>query len=86
MAKPPYELTAHAAVVIAAREIELAWVDRAFRDPERTEADRSDPSLQHALRRIAEGNDRVLRVIYNDSVDPPKIVTAYFDRRQKGIP
>ena len=58
MAKPPYELTAHAAVVIAEREIELAWVDRAFRDPERTEADRGDPSLQHALRRIGERNDR----------------------------
>ena len=86
MAKPPYELTAHAAVVIAEREIELAWVDRAFLDPERTEADRHDPSLRHALRRIAERNDRVLRVIYNDSVDPPKIVTAYFDRRQKGMP
>ena len=75
MATPPYELTAHAAVVIAEREIELAWVDRAFLDPERTEADRHDPSLRHALRRIAERNDRVLRVIYNDSVDPPKIVT-----------
>jgi hypothetical protein len=61
MAKPPYELTAHAAVVVAEREIELAWVDRAFLDPERTEADRNDPLLRHALRRIAERNDRVLR-------------------------
>ena len=40
----------------------------------------------HALRRIAQRDDRVLRVIYNDSVDPPKIVTAYFDRRQRDKP
>jgi len=40
MARPPYELTAHAAVVIADREIELAWVERTFLNPERTEADR----------------------------------------------
>ena len=86
MARPPYELTAHAAVVITERGIELEWVDRTFLEPERTEADRNDPSLQHALRRIAQRDDRVLRVIYNDSVDPPKIVTAYFDRRQRGKP
>jgi hypothetical protein len=86
MGRPPYELTAHAAVVIAEREIELAWVDRTFLNPERTEADRNEPSLRHALRRIAERDDRVLRVIYNASVDPPKIVTAYFDRRQRAKP
>ena len=43
-------------------------------------------SPQLALRRIAERDDRVPRVIYNASVDPPKIVTAYFDRRQRAKP
>jgi hypothetical protein len=86
MARPPYELTAHAAVVVAERGIELEWVERTFLEPERTEVDRNDPSLQHALRRIAERDDRVLRVIYNGSADPPKIVTAYFDRRQRSKP
>jgi hypothetical protein len=52
--------------------------------PERTERDRSDPDLLHALGRIAERDNRVLRVVYNASMRPPRIVTVYFDRRQRG--
>jgi len=66
--------------------IDHAWVERTFLEPEHTEVDRRDPSLRHALRRIPERDDRVLRVVYNDSLDPPRIVTAYFDRRQRGKP
>jgi len=43
-------------------------------------------TLRHALARIAERGDRVLRVVYNASVNPPRVVTAYFDRRQRGRP
>jgi len=79
-----YELTDHAAAVIEEREIETAWVVRALLNPERREPDRFDPELTHALRRIAERDGRVLRVVYNAVVDPPRIVTVYFDRRQRG--
>ena len=81
---PGYELSDHAADVMAEREIETTWVVRVLAKPERTEADRSDPVLTHALGRIAERDDRVLRVVYNATVDPPRIVTVYFDRRQRG--
>ena len=81
---PGYELTDHAAGVIAEREIATAWVVRVLSKPERTLADRLDPALTHALGRIAERDNRVLRVVYNASVDPPRIVTVYFDRRQRG--
>jgi hypothetical protein len=57
---------------------------RVLTTPERTEVDRSDPALTHALGRIAEHDGRVLRVVYNATVDPPRIVTVYFDRRQRG--
>ena len=86
MARPRYELTAHAAVVISERGIDLDWIERTLAEPHRTEQDRTDPALRHALRRIAAHDDRVLRVVYNASVSPPRIVTAYFDRRQKGKP
>jgi len=33
----------------------------------------------HALRAIPERNFRVLRVIYNETVEPVAVVTAYFD-------
>ena len=45
---------------------------------------RADSTLTHALGRIAERDGRVLRVVYNASVIPPRIVTVYFDRRQRG--
>ena len=81
MANTPYTLTAHAATVIAEREIEPAWIERVLARPERTEADRSDATLTHALARIEERGHRVLRVVYNASVNPLRVVTAYFDRR-----
>jgi len=81
---PGYEFSDHARNVLIEREIEITWVVRVLKQPERTEVDRSDPALIHALGRIAERDDRVLRVVYNASVNPPRIVTAYFDRRQRG--
>ncbi len=79
-----FELSAHAAAVIAERGIEMAWVERAMRQPERSETDRWDTALTHALLRIHERDDRVLRVVYNGSTRPPRVVTAYFDRGQRG--
>lgn len=72
--------------MIAEREIDAAWIERVLSSPERTEVDRWDQSLTHALGRIAERGHRVLRVVYNASVHPPRVVTAYFDRRQRGKP
>ncbi len=82
----PYELTIHAAAVMAEREIDAAWLELALTRPERTEADRFDASLVHALRRIPEYGGRVLRVVYNPSYTPPRVVTVHFDRRQRGTP
>jgi len=62
---PGYELSDHASSVLAEREIETTWVVRVLTTPERTEVDRSDPALTHALGRIAEYEGRVLRVVYN---------------------
>jgi len=79
-------LTVHAAAVIAEREIDASWIARAFSRPDRTEPHPLDRSLMHALIAIPERGDRVLRVVYNPSYKPPKVVTAYFDRRQRGKP
>jgi hypothetical protein len=81
---PGYELSDHAIDVLAEREIATTWVVGVLAAPERTERDRSDPDLLHALGRIAERDNRVLRVVYNASMRPPRIVTVYFDRRQRG--
>ena len=86
MTLPKFELTAHAATAIAKRGIEREWVWRVLSKPERIEQHASDATLRHALARIPEHSDRVLRVVYNADVVPPRVVTAYFDRRQKGKP
>jgi hypothetical protein len=80
MAAPKYELSAHAATVIAERDIELAWVERVLASPTRIEPGRFAPELTIAVGRIAERDGRVLRVVYNASVEPLRIVTVYFDR------
>ena len=82
--KIDYELSAHAVTVMAEREILETWVERVLSSPERTEPDAADPLLRHALGRIPERDDRVLRVVYNETTRPWRVVTAYFDRAMRG--
>jgi hypothetical protein len=77
-----FVLTEHAATVILARGIDPQWIERVLANPERLEPDRDDLVLRHALGGIVERGDRVLRVVYNAHHEPPRVITAYFDRRQ----
>jgi hypothetical protein len=78
-----FELTAHAVTVMAERQIPLVWVECVLMKPERIEPDRMDPDLRHALGRIPERDDRILRVVYNKNTEPWRVVTAYFDRSMR---
>ena len=78
-----FTISAHAAVTIAERKIEHAWIEHVLTQPERTENDKTDPELRHALGRIAERDGRVLRVVYNETVIPWRVVTAFFDRSMR---
>ena len=86
MTSPKFELTARAATAIAKRGIDPEWIGRVLSGPARVEQHATDPTLRHAPARIPERSDRVLRVVYSAGVDPPRVVTAYFDRRQRGKP
>lgn len=79
----PFELTAHARQVLVERRIAFAWVAQVLSAPEWTEPDSVDAELHHALGSITERGDRVLRVVYNRTTSPWRIVTAYFDRRER---
>ena len=61
------------------RGIKPEWVDRATRDPDRTED--HDDGTRHFIKQIPEFGGRWLRVIVNVTVIPEKRVTAFFDRR-----
>lgn len=74
-----FVLTDHAKKRCTKRRINQDWIVATLEHPARTENDRNDPTLVHALRAIPEKGFRVLRVIYNETVDPVSIITVYFD-------
>ena len=79
-----YELTDHAKKVITERNIKLEWIERVISSPQKVENDPDDLELEHAMGKIREYRNRVLRVIYNKVTVPQRIVTVYFDRSLKG--
>ena len=79
-----YELSDHAARRIHERKIEPRWIEMTLSEPDRWEEDGIDPAVSHALKRIAEMDNRVLRVVYNATTVPVRIISAHFDRRMKG--
>jgi hypothetical protein len=81
-----YQLTSHAEAAALKRKIDVAWIERALAEPDWREPDRAKPGVMHAFLRIAERGHRVLRVVYNPSVHPVRVITVYFDRRLRGRP
>ena len=77
-----YYLTEHARDALAKRRIALEWLERTLATPEWVEKDAVDGRLEHRLARIEEFGGRVLRVIVNAHAAPPRVVTAYFDRKR----
>lgn len=69
--------------MMADRGIPEAWVERTVSDPEVVEQGRVDTQLEHCLRHIPENGNRVLRVVANRSISPPRVITVYFDRSAK---
>jgi hypothetical protein len=74
-----FVLTDHARKRCLRRKIQDNWIQEALAHPARVESDAEDESLVHVLFPVPERAFRVLRVIYNETVDPVAIVTAYFD-------
>lgn len=79
-----FTLSDHAIIAIRERSILLEWIERTLSTPSQALSGFDDPSLKHALAVIPEHGDRVLRVIYNATKNPPHVVTVYFDRTMKG--
>jgi hypothetical protein len=65
------------------RKIDLTWIERALAQPDRLDTDATDAAICHAFKRIAEMEDRVLRVVYNTRTAPVRVISAFFDRRMK---
>ena len=74
-----FTLTAHARKRCMMRKIRHEWIKNALDHHLRIENDPEDSSLIHVLWPVPAKGYRVLRVIYNETVSPVSIVTAYFD-------
>ncbi len=79
-----FTLSKHAIDAMQERGILREWVAVTMDNPEKIEPHRDDRALMHALRRIPDFGNRVLRVIYNRANEPPHVVTVYFDRTPRG--
>ncbi len=73
------EFSAHAKLMITERGIDEAWVWRAINEPQRRLLE-ADGNI-HYVKTIRQRGGRILRVIINETVDPNRIVTVFFDRR-----
>jgi hypothetical protein len=74
--------TDHALGQIAKRQLQRAWVENVVGRPERIEADKNDPELEHRLGIVPELADRVLRMIVSKT-EPKRVITVHVDRKMK---
>lgn len=79
-----YDLSHHAAEMLRRRGIQREWMELALASPQRVERDPDDPAIVHHLRTIEACEGRVLRVLYNETVTPVRVVSVFLDRRMKG--
>lgn len=61
----------------------MAWLEQVLTQPDLVVPDPDDPALERRYRRIAEFGGRVLRVAINNTVEPARVVTVFFDRQMK---
>jgi hypothetical protein len=76
-------LTDHARKRCARRGIKEEWIREALENPEAIEDDAYDSDLMHALWPVPEKGFRVLRVVYNETIEPVAVITAFFDAKVK---
>lgn len=74
------KLTAHAARMIEARGIDLAWVEAAVAKPDRHGPDPANAALTRSFLAIAAAGGRVLRVVHRPDGADVVVITAFLDR------
>lgn len=80
----PYEISVHAKKRIDERDILLTWIQETIEKSDRPESDQTDPELEIAFKKIESYGGRILKIVYNKTVSPIRIVTLHFDRSMKG--
>jgi hypothetical protein len=81
-----YTLTEHAKRMLTEREIPHEWLERVLNEPVLREPDPDDTSLERRYRPIPEFEGRVPGVVVNTTMEPVRLVSAFFDRSMRGKP
>jgi hypothetical protein len=79
----PVVLSPHALHMIAERAIEVEWIERVLAKPEMTAPDKSSADRCCAFGRIDEFGGRWLRVVYIETDETTRVITAFFDRAKE---
>lgn len=73
-------MTRRAQDMIAERAIDRIWIERVLANPDETGVDARNPNRRFAFGRIGEFGNRWLRVVFIETRDEWKVLTAFFDR------
>jgi len=69
--------------MLAERGIDRDWVDLTVNNPDIVEPDAARENVFRAFRSIPERQGRVLRVVYLQSGNETRVITAFFDRARR---
>lgn len=78
-----YIFSKHAQFQIQERKIKTPWIQETLNNPDQIIPFADDHGNTHYLKQIEEFGNRYLRVVVNQTVEPNRIVTLFFDRRIK---
>lgn len=74
------ELSLHTQDMLKEREISEEWLWRTVNYPDWQNVKRDNV---HYFKCITEYGERILHVVINPNVSPQKVVTVFFDRRER---
>jgi uncharacterized DUF497 family protein len=78
--------TSHARARMRSRGLHSHWVEGAAQEPDWTEADPQDPSVERRFRTIGEFDGRILRVVCVETSTSIRVISAMFDRNARRKP
>jgi uncharacterized DUF497 family protein len=82
----PLVITAHARLRLRERNLRSEWIELAVRDPDWSEPDPSDKSVERRFRAIPAFDNRILRVVCVETNVSIRIISVLFDRNARRKP
>lgn len=79
-------LTAHARERLRTRKIHADWIEDAVRNPDWTEPDPRDPTIERRFRAIPQFGGRYLRVACVETEAAIRVISVMFDRNARRKP